>query len=125
MKVEKRTEADNEDKPKREIVPEGEYDIFVGNVEVKNVGAVEEWKIQTEIEKGPFKGRWLFDTITWEEKWRWKYLMILEAVGIDTDEDQQVTTNDLIGKQATVKVKHTVKGDKTYANIRGWEGYPF
>lgn len=122
MQVPKATQEERDEKPKRDVVPEGEYLVFVGSVKAKSLpDGTEEWNVQLEVMDGPSKGRWLFDTLTWNKEWRWKQIQVLEALGFDLSKDQAILPDHLNSKPALVKVKHNKKGDKTYANVRGWE----
>jgi len=106
----------------RTPVPEGNYPIVIGTVKERSLpDGTCEWNIQMEIQDGHSKGRWLFDTLTWTKKWRWKQILVLEACGFDLEKNCEIRPGDLKGVAATVQVRHATKNDKTYANVRGWD----
>lgn len=114
-------EKAQEGKPQRDPVPEGKYTFTIGTVKERALpDGTPEWSIQVEIQDGPSKGRWLFDTLTWSKEWRWKQILVLEACGFDLSQDLKIKPEDLEGVTAQGIVKHATKNGKTYSNLRGW-----
>ena len=51
-------------------------------------------------------------------KFYWLTKLFLKCIGEPHNGDVEIDTDAWIGRQFTGKIVHTVKGDKTYANVR-------
>jgi uncharacterized protein DUF669 len=115
-------------------IPDGEYLMKVAEAEEKqSKNGNPMWKLVLEIVNGQFKGRRVWDNITWSGEGMKRVKLVLSRLGLDLKGDMEVATTDIVGRSAWVTVtqesfwseKHEkeMKTNKpTFAGYRRAEG---
>lgn len=111
------------------LLPEGEYEVFVNKSDKADVSnpAFEASRIMFTVRDDieamvEFAKENLFSNI--RTTWDWMFSAIGHATGIPKDTEFESLDEFLAtikGKSLVVKVKHSVVGENTYANIKGFK----
>jgi len=106
-----------------EVVPEGWHTARIFNIEsVTSENGNAMLKVQSKIEGGPYNGRSLFDNWMLETDAVFRTKQVLVRLGLMAKEDKTITfkTEDLIGKEVEVKVKHQEYEGQMQPRPRGY-----
>ena len=115
-------------------LPDGEYPMTVTEVKVSTneFTGDERWKLTLEVSEGEFKGRRVWDNVTWTlndpaSKSMQRLKLVMKAFDIDVSEDCEYQTCELLGKSLMVTLKGTETSDRgTVFNKVTFNGYaPF
>jgi hypothetical protein len=87
-------------------LPEGKYPVKVYECEEKQSQAGNEtWNIKMEVVEGEFKGKRIFDNITWSDKAFPRTKLVLSRLGLPVKGEIDYQPDDLVDQTAIVEVE--------------------
>ena len=99
------------------LVPEGNYEFTISNVEVTETSKKDEmWKLRLTIANGEYKGKTILTQLVFNDGGYGNIKKLYSAI-FGSKLPKNCETSDILDESVTADVVHTEYNGKTYANI--------
>jgi hypothetical protein len=106
-------------------MPDGDYEVTVKTIEEREGSKAPYLAVDMVVEDGPFKRYHVFDNLSTSEKAAWKLGAFFKALGVpDLSDDQEVETDDFIGRPIIVTVEAEEYEGKRRPRVKKYRMHP-